>query len=227
VQVHHGTRESAARVVPLGGGRQSSAYVQLRLESPLLCLPRDRLVVRRVAPPATIGGAVVLDATPRRHGPSVALAEHLRRLERGEVPSQPPAAASPPPAPNGWAGVPAERLALVAEVLEGDGLEPRPDVRLARDLELAPAELKAALDHLVRNGAAVRVGPSQHFGAAALERAGGEVADLCRRQGSVTIASARDELSTSRKYAQAVLEYLDRTRVTRRVGDEHVLRGSR
>jgi selenocysteine-specific elongation factor len=34
----------------------------------------------------------------------------------------------------------------------------------------------------------------------------------------------RDELGTSRKYAQALLEHLDRTRVTRRLGDAHVLR---
>jgi selenocysteine-specific elongation factor len=34
----------------------------------------------------------------------------------------------------------------------------------------------------------------------------------------------RDELGTSRKYAQALLEHLDAAKVTRRRGDEHVLR---
>jgi selenocysteine-specific elongation factor len=34
----------------------------------------------------------------------------------------------------------------------------------------------------------------------------------------------RDELATSRRYAQALLEHLDGEKVTRRVGDAHVLR---
>jgi selenocysteine-specific elongation factor len=44
------------------------------------------------------------------------------------------------------------------------------------------------------------------------------------RDGSITLAGARDELGTSRKYAQAYLEHLDRERVTLRRGDERVLR---
>ncbi|CAN5623100.1 selenocysteine-specific translation elongation factor [soil metagenome] len=45
------------------------------------------------------------------------------------------------------------------------------------------------------------------------------------RDGSVTLASFRDQFNTSRKYAQAVLEYFDDRRITRRSGDERV-RGS-
>lgn len=44
------------------------------------------------------------------------------------------------------------------------------------------------------------------------------------RDGTITLAQARDELSTSRKYAQAYLEHLDAERVTLRRGDERVLR---
>lgn len=43
--------------------------------------------------------------------------------------------------------------------------------------------------------------------------------------GSITLAQARDIFGTSRKYAQAFLEHLDERRVTRRVGDERILRG--
>lgn len=42
--------------------------------------------------------------------------------------------------------------------------------------------------------------------------------------GEVTAAELRDHFSTSRKYAIAFLEYLDNERITRRVGDAHVLR---
>jgi selenocysteine-specific elongation factor len=46
----------------------------------------------------------------------------------------------------------------------------------------------------------------------------------CERDGRITLAGARDELGTSRKYAQAYLEALDAVRVTVRRGDERVLR---
>jgi selenocysteine-specific elongation factor len=44
--------------------------------------------------------------------------------------------------------------------------------------------------------------------------------------GTITVAEVRDLFSTSRKYALGVLEYLDSTGITRRVGDQRVLRGT-
>ncbi len=45
-----------------------------------------------------------------------------------------------------------------------------------------------------------------------------------RSQGQVTAGQVRDQFGTSRKYAIALLEYLDEKRVTKRVGDARVLR---
>jgi selenocysteine-specific elongation factor len=42
--------------------------------------------------------------------------------------------------------------------------------------------------------------------------------------GSVTVAQVRDLFGTSRKYTLALLGYMDEQRITRRVGDERVLR---
>jgi selenocysteine-specific elongation factor len=39
-------------------------------------------------------------------------------------------------------------------------------------------------------------------------------------EGAVTLGRLRDELRTSRKYAQALLEHLDAARVTRRLPDD-------
>jgi selenocysteine-specific elongation factor len=41
-------------------------------------------------------------------------------------------------------------------------------------------------------------------------------------EGAITVAQARDMFGTSRKYALALLEYLDQIGVTKRVGDERV-----
>jgi selenocysteine-specific elongation factor len=47
-----------------------------------------------------------------------------------------------------------------------------------------------------------------------------------KEHGSMTVAQVRDQFNTSRKYALAVMEHLDEKRVTRRVGDERVLRST-
>jgi selenocysteine-specific elongation factor len=50
------------------------------------------------------------------------------------------------------------------------------------------------------------------------------VRDYISEHGSVNVAQVRDAFDTSRKYALALLEYLDDQRITKRVGDERVLR---
>jgi len=58
---------------------------------------------------------------------------------------------------------------------------------------------------------------------AALERTRQIVVEMVREGREVTVASLRDRLGTSRKYALALLEYLDGIRVTRRIGDRRAL----
>lgn len=48
--------------------------------------------------------------------------------------------------------------------------------------------------------------------------------DILKRQGAITLAEARDALTTSRKYAQAFLEHLDAVGITTRAGDARKLR---
>src|SRR4051794_6664599 len=103
VGVHHGTRETAARLADLGG-----RFFQLRLEREIVPARGDRLVIRSLAPPDTLGGGVVLDPDPRRHGPSRDLLARLARIERGEPE---PEAPRPQPAP------PRERAPLTPEAL--------------------------------------------------------------------------------------------------------------
>ena len=50
------------------------------------------------------------------------------------------------------------------------------------------------------------------------------VIEKIRAQGQVTAGEVRDQFDTSRKYAIALLEYLDEKHITQRVGDARVLR---
>ncbi len=212
VHVHHGTREAPARIAELGG-----RYAQLRLEAPLVPAAGDRIVVRSIAPPDTLGGGVVLDPAAARHGPSNDLLARLERLRRGE-PAEPPAPAPPPTpqAPVAPEGPPLTASALaVEEELRAAGLSPPRDTDLEAEPELAA--LRAA-------GRVGRLGRGMHAHAEALADAEAAVVRLIERDGDVTIASLRDDLGLSRKYAQAYLEHCDAARITLRVGDRRILR---
>jgi selenocysteine-specific elongation factor len=50
------------------------------------------------------------------------------------------------------------------------------------------------------------------------------ITEFIRTYGSMTVAQVRDQFGTSRKYALALMERLDELKITRRVGDERVLR---
>jgi selenocysteine-specific elongation factor len=230
VHVHHGTREAPARVVPLDadelapGGR---GYAQLRLEAPLVPVAGDRLIIRQLAPPDTVAGGVVIDAHPRKHGASAELVERLEALERGESLSAEPAPAAPelPPEAEPAPPPPLDAAALqLAALLRSDGREPRTDNELAEAAGLSSAEAAERLRRLADAGQAVRVARNLHFHPEPLAELEARVIALCERDGSATIASVRDELGTSRKYAQALLEHLDGEKITRRVGDAHTLR---
>jgi selenocysteine-specific elongation factor len=215
VQVHHGTRESPGRMAWLGGD-----FWQLRLEQPLIAAAQDRLVIRQIAPPDTLGGGVVLDPHPRKHGPSRELLTRLTALARGENPAETTPDA-PPPAPPAR---PVESQPLSAsaraldERLRNAGFEP------PLDSELDPDDLAA----LREAGRAIRVSRSLHYHPEALQAVRECVVSIAERSGGeVTLAQLRDELGTSRKFAQALLEHMDSERVTIRRGDAHVLRRRR
>jgi selenocysteine-specific elongation factor len=230
LHVHHGTREAPARVVPLEGEELvpgEPGLAQLRLESPLVPAAGDRLVLRQLAPPDTVGGGAVIDPHPRKHGSGAEVVERLRALERGESPGDEERTAeespTPPPEPS-----PLDGAALrLAAILRSDGVEPRTDADLAAAAGLGDSEAGERLRALERAGQAVRVGRNLHFHPEPLEELSARVVAMCERDGRATIAGVRDELGTSRKYAQALLEYLDAAKVTRRRGDDHVLRRPR
>jgi selenocysteine-specific elongation factor len=88
LHLHAYTFETVATVV-LFGQKQASpgetALAQLRLAEPTLLLPGDRFIVRQFSPVVTIGGGLVLDASPmpRMPGPEA----FLQTLADGDAPS--------------------------------------------------------------------------------------------------------------------------------------------
>ncbi|MEA2661274.1 MAG: selenocysteine-specific elongation factor [Chloroflexota bacterium] len=87
VRVHAGTAEAIARVALLEGHSiepGASAWVQLRLVTPLAVAVGDRLVVRRPSPSETLGGGSVADTSGDR---ARTRADAVAALERRSAPS--------------------------------------------------------------------------------------------------------------------------------------------
>ncbi|MHB8656525.1 MAG: selenocysteine-specific translation elongation factor [Solirubrobacteraceae bacterium] len=193
VQLHHGTRHTPARAISLGGGRW-----EMRMEHPLIAAAGDRLVIRRISPPDTVGGGLILNAAGGRRGAPDP------NQPRKRPTSDPRRDASP-------ALLDAGALAL-EERLRAAGVQP-----------LSAAELGAEVRYLpVLHSAerAVRVGRSMHAHPETIAQVRAVVEQVIAADGSITLSRLRDELGTSRKYAQALLEHLDAARVTRRLPDD-------
>jgi len=153
VRVHLGASETLGRIVLFEGSALApgaSALAQLRLESPVVAVPGDRLVIRSYSPAFTAGGATVIDSDPvkRSRLDSEALAR-LAALETGGLGARLALLARE----AGFAGLRPEAAALrlgvdpqAADALAGE-LE---SVRRMRDGRLLSLDAWAkALDRLI------------------------------------------------------------------------------
>jgi selenocysteine-specific elongation factor len=243
VQVHHGTRDAPGRLADLGEG-----LWQLRLEKPLLAADGDRIVVRRLSPPDTLGGGVILDAAAAKHGRRPDALDRLRarRDGRADAPAggQSPTA-SQPGRPGSARHARRERGQSPA-VLAGPsgGQSPAPTPQELEAAARAEARLRdagigllseaqlgddaAGLPALRTDGRAVRISGQLYAHADVAADVRTKIVALLEHAGSVSLPEVRDALATSRKPAQAFLEHLDAERVTRRLPDDRrVLRTRR
>ena len=247
LRVHHGTNAVLARVV------RSGDWAQLRLAAPVTAARGDRVVLRDattvgggiVLDPAPgrhakPGGEQAIHEPVLAEGDwrfSDAWLEELRSgLERelalaNELDPGVPAPTEP------WARAVLARLpferrgsrlylpgatpALGARGEEAEALERAladagPGATKVEDAELAR--------FLEREGRLVRVGDGYAVSASAYERARALVLAECASAGRITLARFRDLAGCGRRDAQLLLERLDADGVTRRVGDERVLR---
>ena len=85
-------------------------------------------------------------------------------------------------------------------------------------------EDRALAAFLEREGRLVRLGDGYAIGSDAFARARDLLVEECERSGRIALARFRDLLGTGRKQAQLLLERFDGDGLTRRQGDERVLR---
>jgi selenocysteine-specific elongation factor len=220
VQVHHGTRSTPARIVPLAEAR----LAQLRCQAPLLARPGERLVIRDAPHRDTLGGALIIDPLAHRHGVGGAPIQTLRRLLAGE---QPPSqdisvatdatVAKPVAQPASPAPLSPAALALAGR-LRDEGFSPSTDRLLDTD----------DLIRLHAHGLAVQLVHGRHAHIDAIAAAAARLTAIIQAEGQISLPRLRDELGISRADAKAFLDYFDSTGLTLRRHDNiRILRASR
>ena len=134
-----------------------------------------------------------------------------------------------------WLHLPGHRAALAATdadlwrtlrpLLEAAPCNP-PRVRdIARATGIAEETVRGLMKRVARVGQVYPVAHDHYFAAEAVADLAGRVARLCARDGTARAAALRDEIGGGRKVAIHILEFFDRVWYTRRVRDEHALRG--
>jgi len=91
-----------------------------------------------------------------------------------------------------------------------------PPADLSLDTEL--------LNMLLQEGKVIKVGEGVIFSNFAYEEMVKQIIEHIKNHGRITVAEVRDVFQTSRKYAVALMEYLDDQKITRRIGNERLLR---
>jgi selenocysteine-specific elongation factor len=128
--------------------------------------------------------------------------------------------------PSDAGGPEAAARDAIASRFRDAGLRPPDQAALAAALGMAPAPLSNAVAWLVRQKTLVRV-EGLVFHEAALRQLKQEVVSLKQASPGSTVtldvAAFKDRYGMTRKFAIPLLEYLDRERVTRRVGDRRIV----
>ncbi len=78
------------------------------------------------------------------------------------------------------------------------------------------------LQYLLRTGEMVKVAEDLYFQRDVMREAISKVTSYLSKHGEITVGELRDLLKTSRKYALPLLEYFDREKLTRRIGDKRL-----
>ncbi|KAA1279076.1 MAG: selenocysteine-specific translation elongation factor [SAR202 cluster bacterium] len=107
-----------------------------------------------------------------------------------------------------------EKATSYIKTLEESPYSPPTDLPL--DTEL--------LNALIGQGKVVKVNESVVFSASAYKSMTTQIVEHLNANGSITVAEARTIFDSSRKYILPLMEHLDQQRITRRQGDERVLR---
>lgn len=123
-----------------------------------------------------------------------------------------------------WKAGERDLAAKIERTYESAGYSTPPEDELQTELRIAPAVFVNIMTALTDAGVLVRLSDKVTYHVKTLRTAKEFVANTIRSDGGITAPDLRDKLGVTRKYAVAILEYLDNVQFTRRLGDKRVLK---
>lgn len=110
----------------------------------------------------------------------------------------------------------------LAELYASKGFE-MPTVEEVLEGQKDPVNVRHILDAMAQDGQLIRLDHTYYMDGGCFRRALDIVRKTIAEKGSITLAEFRDSVGTTRKFAMAILAYMDNERITRLVGDERIL----
>lgn len=113
-------------------------------------------------------------------------------------------------------------IAALEKMYLQQGCQPPAWTEAVKKQGLPEGQTTEVMHYLLRRGSLIKVADELYFHPEALAGAREKLLTFLREKGQISVGEARDLLGTSRKFALPLLEYFDREKVTRRVGDLRV-----
>lgn len=115
-----------------------------------------------------------------------------------------------------------EAIKQVLKCMNSDLFAPPSAEEIRQKVAMDEGEWGEIWGYLLEKGLLVRITQEMYFSAQALDEAKKRLNQFFDREKELSLATARDIFNTSRKYALPLIEYFDRMRYTRRIGDVRV-----
>lgn len=116
----------------------------------------------------------------------------------------------------------AEAVAQAETAFLKGKFQPPSWAEVAEKLPVSPQQQEEVLLFLQQQGRLIKISDDLYFHSRALKEAKDILLELLEKHQEITLAQFRDALNSSRKYMVPLMEYFDRQRVTRRIGDLRV-----
>jgi selenocysteine-specific elongation factor len=112
-----------------------------------------------------------------------------------------------------------------AAVLKG-GLQPPSPKELSEEWSETGGEVRAIFEHLVHEGVLVRIKNEMYFHRIPFENLREKLVTHLKKHQEITTPQFKEMAQASRKYVIPLIEYFDQTKLTLRLGEKRVLRGT-
>lgn len=115
-----------------------------------------------------------------------------------------------------------KKIIKIVQILKDSAFVPPSWGELCRRVNLSEDTGTEILQYFLKTGEMVKVAEDLYFHRDVLMKAQEKLSGYLREKGEILVGEMRDLLQTSRKYALPLLEYFDREKITRRVGDKRL-----